>query len=319
MVKFGVFIPNGFYPKFSFAGVKEVALAAEKLGFDSVWVADHFLNPPGIASFGGQGFFDCMITMAALSPICHLTMGTAVYQIPLRHPLNTAQLASTVDHALEGRFIFGVGVGGQWKPEFDAADVPYKGRGARQEEALILIKKLWTEPVVNFEGKYYKMQNISFEPKPFQKPHPPILLGGHAAQTFTRVAKTGDGWHPWCQSIKEYKYGMDEIKRQAKDFGRSPDEYQFNGDFWTCIRSDPKEALEDARPCVAYFTLHHGVEYKLEDLKLNCMIGTPGMIVERINEYIQLGIKHFVHCFQPVDRTLEAMEVFAREVIPRFR
>jgi probable F420-dependent oxidoreductase len=184
-----------------------VAQHAEKLGFESVWVAEHLVFPTAFRSkypYTADGvppinpatpLLDPLLVLAQIAALTSkIRLGTNIYVLPLRHPLVTARLATTLDVLSGGRFSFGVGVG--WlEEEFVAAGVDFARRGALLRECVRAMRVLWTEPEPEFHGRTFSFGPVKFEPKPVQKPHPPILVGGESEAALKRAAEVGDGWY----------------------------------------------------------------------------------------------------------------------------
>lgn len=184
-----------------------VAQRAEALGFESVWVAEHLVFPAQIRSrypYAADGVPPINPATPLLDPLLvlmqvaarteRIRLGTNVYILPLRHPLAVARMAMTLDLLAQGRFIFGIGVG--WlEEEFEAAGVDFATRAGRTREYVRAIRVLWTEPEPSFAGRYVSFGPLKFEPKPAQKPHPPIVFGGESAAALRRAAALGDGWY----------------------------------------------------------------------------------------------------------------------------
>ena len=172
------------------------AKLAEDMGFDSVWVSDHVVVPPTFGAIYGDGFMDPFICLTyAAAETQRVKLGTTVVVVPLRNPFVQAKMLSTLDVLSGGRVIFGVGVG--WdQEEFEALRVPFHGRGQRTDESLEIMKTLWTAETPTFEGDHYSFSNIAFEPKPLQRPHIPIWVGGNGAPAFRRAVRIGVAWHP---------------------------------------------------------------------------------------------------------------------------
>ena len=169
-----------------------VAQRAEGLGFESVWMAEHLVFPAQIRSrypYSADGVAPINPATPLLDPLLvlmqvaarteRIRLGTNVYILPLRHPLAVARMAMTLDLLSQGRFTFGIGVG--WlAEEFEAAGVDFATRGGRTREYVRAIRALWTEPEPSFAGRYVSFGPLKFEPKPVQKPHPPIVFGGES-------------------------------------------------------------------------------------------------------------------------------------------
>ncbi len=214
-VRFGVHLPNGGFDDIPFSYVKNLAVEAEKLGFDSLWVADHAVYPE---SLGPQNIYEPLTTLAALSSVTdRVSLGTSIL-LPLRHPLLLSNMLSTIDNASNGRLILGIGVG-WYKPEFDASAVAFSQRGEIQEEEIQLLKLLWSRPSVSFEGKHFRLKNVVTGPKPKQNPR--IWLGGRSEKTFHRVAKYGDGWLAWCPSVETFSSGISKIRTSGESVGKT--------------------------------------------------------------------------------------------------
>jgi len=185
----------------------EVAVQAEQLGFESVWVAEHLVFPTEIRSrypYTAEGVPPINPATPLLDPLLvlmqvaarteRIRLGTNVYILPLRHPLVVARMAMTLDVLSGGRLTFGVGLG--WlAEEFDAVGVDFASRGARTREYVRAIRTLWTESEPTFAGQYVAFGPVKFEPKPLQRPHPPIVFGGESDAALRRAAALGDGWY----------------------------------------------------------------------------------------------------------------------------
>src|SRR5690242_14298782 len=152
-------------------GVLRLARAAEAAGFDSLWAGDH-------VSF----YVPILESLTLLSFVAGATervkIGSSVYLLPLRHPTTTAKVASTLDVLSGGRLVLGVGVGGEFPPEFTASGVPVEERGTRTDEAIAILRRLWTEDGVVHEGRHFRFGPVALDPKPLQPAGPPIVVGG---------------------------------------------------------------------------------------------------------------------------------------------
>jgi len=169
------------------SAVLALARRAEAAGFDSLWTGDH-------VSF----YIPILESLTLLSFVAAATervkLGTAVYLLPLRHPTTTAKVAATLDVLSGGRLVLGVGVGGEFPPEFTACGVPVAERGSRANEAIGLLRRLWTESGVTHEGRHFQLGPVSIDPKPVQAGGPPILVGGRLPPALRRAGRLGDGY-----------------------------------------------------------------------------------------------------------------------------
>jgi probable F420-dependent oxidoreductase len=178
---------------------------AENEGFDSVWVFDRLLWPlKPQTPYGGvpdapipveyQNVLDPLDTLTYLA--CNtqrISLGTSIIDMLFHNPVILARRFATLDILSGGRVITGLGIG--WsKDEYDASGIPYRHRGARADEYLQVLKRIWTDDVIDFKGQFYNIPASKIGPKPVQKPHPPILLGGYTPKSFPRIVNYADGW-----------------------------------------------------------------------------------------------------------------------------
>ena len=291
--------------------LRNVAQRAEALGYDHVWVSDHIILPKkvdsfypyaedGVATFKpNEPYYE---PLSALNFIAGCTqrvrLGTHVLIIPYRNPVLTAKILSALDVLSGGRVILGAGVG--WmEEEFQAMGLDtYKDRGAVTDEYLQVYKELWTKEDASFDGKYYQISDTGFEPKPVQKPHPPVWIGGHSGPAVRRAAKYGDGWMPIGlrpPAILEPEELAGKIARLRKltvEAGRA----------------------EDA----VALTFSTGVVFNdAAGSSRAWMQGNPDQIASDLRQYQDLGVSNFIVNFQggTVPELQENMERFSREVI----
>ena len=168
---------------------------AEDLGFDSVWIPDHIIVPKAVEERYGPVYYDAMSVLAYLAGITsRVRLGTTVLVLPYRHPIVLAKQIASIDQLSEGRLIFGVGVG--WaEVEFAVLNLPFAERGRRTDEALRLMRTLWTQDNPTFAGPYHTFSDILCQPQPVQQPLP-IWIGGNSRAALRRTAAFADGWHP---------------------------------------------------------------------------------------------------------------------------
>ncbi len=183
-----------------------VAQRAEAAGFESIWMPEHLVFPAEMPAtypysesgqppvYPGSPLYDPWVTLAfAAASTQRIRLGSHVYILPLRHPLVTARAFTTLDVLSHGRAILGAGVG--WlAEEFALVGESFRNRGARSDEIIELLRKLWSEKIVQHRGRHYELGPLRFEPKPVQKPGPPIEIGGTSDAAVERAARLGDGW-----------------------------------------------------------------------------------------------------------------------------
>lgn len=216
-LKVGIFLGDQPFGSDDSDGFVQIAQAAEEAGFDAVWMGDHPVRPADNASiypYSATGrpvqrtedsLFDPIVTLAYLAAATSkVTLGTAIYILPLRHPLLTARQVTTLDCASHGRVVLGVGAG--WlEEEFSALNVRFDNRGRQMDESIRLLRRLWTGEVVESDSEIYSFEPVVVRPRPVQRPHPPILVGGHSPAAIRRAARLGDGWIPVAPEVAELK------------------------------------------------------------------------------------------------------------------
>ena len=198
-MKFGVCIPH-YGRAIEVDGLTEMAVQAEQMGFDSVWVTDHIIVPHVVPDRG-----DIVYRHDMLEPISLLThlgavtnrvaIGTSVVILPYRNPVILAKAIATADVLSRGRVIFGAAVG--WmEGEFETLNAPFADRGKVGNEYLGLLKELWTNPTPEYQGESFQVSDVTFSPMLVQQPHPPIWIGGRSRRGVRRAVEFGDYWHP---------------------------------------------------------------------------------------------------------------------------
>lgn len=196
--------------------IKEIALKAEELGFHSIWVSDHLMHPfqaPGKPEFYCHEAWTLMSALAALTE--RVKLGFHVLIPAFRGPAILAKMATTLDIISERRLIMSLGAG-WFKREYEAFGVPWEehdGRVDRLEEAILVMKALWTQEVATFYGKYYYIKDAVMEPKPLQKPHPPIWVGGNSPKIMEISARLADGWYSRPITPEKAKESIDFVKK----------------------------------------------------------------------------------------------------------
>jgi probable F420-dependent oxidoreductase len=220
-MKLGVVLPIW---QLSIGDAERLALTAEERGLDGVFVPDHILAKPATTQHYGPSWPDPFSLLAFLAGrTSRIQIGTSVVVLPYRNPLVTAKAAATVDQVSGGRFVFGVGVG--WdEAEFQDLGLAFRQRGTIADEYINIIKAAWASDVPSFSGKYFNFSGATFAPRPAQKPHPPIWVGGMpgalSAPAMRRVAELGDLWHPLGLGLDDLEKGIATIRAMATKAGR---------------------------------------------------------------------------------------------------
>lgn len=204
---------------------------ADRLGYDSVWIPEHLVLPVdmGGSPHAGQDHppippelpvFDALMYLAFLAARTErIRFGTQVFNIGLRHPFVTARAAATLDHVSGGRLDFGIGA--SWlRAEWDAVGLDFDTRGARVDEAIDVCRRLWSDPVVEHHGRFFDFDPVMFEPKPVQRPGPPLHIGGDGSAALRRAATVGDGWIPMNHTVEEIPSAVATIAELRERAGR---------------------------------------------------------------------------------------------------
>ncbi|MEM1514603.1 MAG: LLM class flavin-dependent oxidoreductase [Thermoproteota archaeon] len=218
----------------SWEEIKERALKAEQLGFHSVWVSDHLIHPFPVPRKEFYCHESCTV-MSALAVLTeHVKLGFHVLVPTFRGPAMTAKMAATLDIISNGRLIMSLGAG-WFKKEYDAFSIPWEEHDDRIDrlgEAILIMKALWTQETVTFHGKYYRINEAVMLPKPLQKPHPPIWVGGNSTKSMELSARLADGWYSLPIAPEKAKESIDFIKKisggRKMDFAVTLDELPFD-------------------------------------------------------------------------------------------
>ncbi|MFW9903169.1 MAG: TIGR03560 family F420-dependent LLM class oxidoreductase [Candidatus Thorarchaeota archaeon] len=313
-IRFGIQIEPQF--GFDYATVEKIALNAEKIGFYSIWSSDHFFLD---ANSEEKNCMEAWILLAALAAKTRtLRLGTLVTCNSYRHPAVLAKIAATVDMISNGRLEFGIGAG--WKEiEYNAYGIPFpsvKDRMDQLEESIQIIKKLWMEPKVSFNGKHYQIKEAFSAPKPIQH-LPPIFIGGTGKKRILRmVAKYADycnfGWFVDPETLLDLldtlKHHCERVNRDFDSIGKS-----FFASVIVAETQDELEIILTERAKARKITLK---EYKKSISSLNVFFGTPDVVQKEFEKLIDLGFDYFQIMF-PYPNDLEQSERFAKQILPK--
>ena len=289
-MNFGITLPN--FGKYADKNeILKIAASAEELGFKSLWVSDHVVIPDSHQGFGDV-FYDPFITLTYVAAHTrNISLGISVIILPYRNPVVLAKMISTLDVLSEGRLILGVGAGWLQK-EFEALGVPFNQRGEIANEYLKILKVLWTEDDPSFKGKYLEFSDIKFLPKPYQKPYPPIWVGGGNNKAIERAVIYGDGWHPVGFTPEELKGKLVYVNKLL--------EKHTKGNFQISLRRNLE--INNDKDISSDDTLRGPVE----------------KITSGIKEYKELGINHLILNFLSgtSEGVLNTMRTFSKEIGP---
>lgn len=283
---------------------------AERLGYDSVWLSDHLISPRG-RPYG----LEAWTVLSALASLTRkIRFGTYVLCNQFRHPSLLAKMASTFDNISKGRFELGIGAG--WlKNEHTAFGFywdKHSTRVKRLKETIEIIKKLWTERNVFYEGEYFQLKDATLEPKPLQKPHPPIWVGGNSRAIMRVVADVGDGWIPVLPTPEQLANGIMQIKERMKQVRKKSQRIRvaYGGSGCTLIAENEDLVKKLAEPLIR--------SMKKSEEESKCLIGTPEQCIQKIEQYKKAGAQKIVAGFYDFP-CLTGLRLFAKTVVPHFK
>lgn len=289
-----------------------LAELAEEMGYDSLWVGDSLIAKPRL---------EAMTTLAAVAArTSRAKIGTAVLLSAMRQPVLLAHAVATIDVISGGRFLLGIGVGVGGHPifekEFQVSGVPFKERARRLEEGLTLMKELWSRSPVTFRGKYYQVEDVSLEPKPIQKPHPPVWIASGVVESgLKRVAVYGDAWTTTIAEPRDYAASLEKIKRFAKEAGRDPDSIHPSIYMTVNLSGDGTAAREEG---AGFVTNYYHMPFDVLSKLLVCRFGTPKEVTAWLKEYIEAGACSMCVRFAAADQVGQ-LKLFTNEVLPKLQ
>jgi probable F420-dependent oxidoreductase len=278
-----------------------IAKEAEKEGLDSLWVFERLLWPikpktPYVATPDGslpvqyQNVLDPLETLTYLAGHTNeISLGTCLIDMLFHNPVVLARRFATLDVLSNGRAIAGLGIG--WsKDEYEVSGVPFEYRGQRADEFLQMLKRIWTDEVVECKGKFYNILASKIGPKPVQKPHPPILLGGFSPKTFLRIVNYADGWLPVAGfgPLEQLKQTINSLREDARKANKDPSKIRvFALTYPNVLESSSSSSEQQRLP----------------------MTGTIDQIGTDINQIKAMGVEHIIfgHAFSPLGQDMKKM------------
>ena len=243
---------------------------------------------------------------------------SSILLAPFYHPTVLAKLTTTLDIASGGRLTLGVGVGGEFPVEFEAAGLKVSQRGRRTNECLEVLLRLWTEEHVTYKGRHFQLEDVTITPPPTQLPHPPVWVSGRRDAAMARAARYGDGWMPYFYDPQRYRDSVSKIDRFAKESGRDLSGFQWAYFPYISIYDTVEEAADVAAQALGGRYLH-GSGFQ-DIVHKYCLLGPVESCIARLQEYIDAGARHIIFsvaCGRE-DRARH-IEMIAKEIIPHFR
>ena len=323
-VQIGLTLPQGWldefpndYPHEQFLFSKNVALTAEKLGFDAGYVYDHFIPHP--VDNRTETFFEAYTLLSAISSITSkLRIGQVVTCNSYRHPSLLAKMTSTLDAISNGRLEFGIGAG-WFEYEYNSYGYKFYDAVARIEqldESITIIKKMWQNQKSSFKGKHYSIKNAICNPKPVQKPHPSIMVGGAGKMLMKVAAKHATRYnHPFgTPEILEEKIKL--LKENCKLIKRNHNEIENSVLLRVLVGKDSDDVkdivskLKKKNESIAEFIIRS---------KDSIAMGTPDEVTSYLQQYMKIGINYFIVNFIGLSKSLEMLSLFSRKVRPNLK
>jgi probable F420-dependent oxidoreductase len=288
---------------------EQLALArrVEELGYDSLWTGDH-------VSFHHPIYESLTLLASYIGVTQRVKLGTAVYLLALRQPAIAAKTTSTLDVLSGGRLVFGVGVGGENPKEFELCGVPHRERGARVTEGIEVVRTLWRDSPATFKGRFTQFENVSIDPKPVQRPTPPIWIGGRSDAALARAGRQGDGWVSYVVQAERYGQSLAKIRAAAEAAGRSLDGFVTAHLTFITVGHDHERAR---RVWVERLSRRYAQDFGPLAAKYG-IIGTPEQCAEQLDRFVRAGCGYFLMnpICEPAEER-EQLELIAAEVVPR--
>ena len=300
----GIELPQVFFDSpVDMHHIRDFAVKAETLGYDSLWLQERII-----------GDFAMLEPVTLLSYVAALTsklkLGTSVILLPLRNPVQLAKAYSTLDVMSGGRAVMGVGLGGgHLGSHEDVFGYTRQGRVTRFTEAVQIMKLLWTETQTSFEGRYWSFKDVSMEPKPMQKPHLPLIFGGHHDNALRRAVRYADGWMgAGSSSSGSFIRESARIRDMLAEGKRDPQSFHFAKRIYLAVDNDKARG---ERRIKEWFRRR----YKNAELGPKVSIwGSSGECTEKIQQIVTAGAQQIV--FNPMFDEMEHLEICAKEIMP---
>ena len=288
----------------------EIAQRAEELGYDSIWVYDHFHNVPRPAH---EAVFECWTTIAAISQLTsRIRLGQMVGCNSYRSPGLLAKITSTIDVVSGGRLDWGIGAG-WYENEYRGYGYEFpkpKDRIGMLRETVEIVKSMWMQPETTYRGTYYDLSRANCDPKPLQDPHPPVWIGGGGEQLTLRVVARHADCSNFGGNPEQWAHKREVLKAHCADVGRDEATIRKTWSPEVFIRQSEAE-IEAAGTRSLWGE-------PVERWRAGNLVGTPEQVSEKIQTYLDLGCQGFIPWCSDYPDT-ETLELFATEVIPNFR
>ncbi len=277
---------------------------AEDMGLDSLWLSDHIVTRNPTLDI------TCLFAMIA-ARTKKLRMGPSVLTLPARHPVQVAKTYATLDYLSNGRMIMAVGSGSDTR-DLSASGISPRERGKRLDEGIDILRRLWTESNVTYEGQFYQFEDVTIEPKP-AKGSLDIWIGGKSDAILKRVVRLGDGWFPALTTPQEFRADMDKLQAYGETYGRPVDSREAGVLLLTHVCDDKAKGWETVAPFL------RGLPMSPEEIAQRCVIGPVEECVEKIQDFVNAGCVKFV--LRPacgLEEIRPQIEHYGKDILPHF-
>ena len=350
-VQFGVRLPVAG-PLANPGAIKRSAQEAEAMGFDTVWVHDYLvwdekLDRLHISCGSKQAvdaagvnypptFYESLCNLAFCAAVTQrIRLGVAVLCLPFRDPVSTAKQIATIDTLSDGRLDLGVGQGAPKSThnlDFEVLGISRRDKARRTREYLEAMRLIWTEESPSFEGKYVQYHGATIYPKPVQKPHPPIWIGGSAELSLEMIADYANGWLSFFISPEQFPRAIADMHTRLRARGRSPSELTVGTELYAVLADTTQEARRFAEPTMRVFdeamagtTGRFAIDPKktetAEEIWKSSLVGSPEYVRDEIQRYIEAGCRYFElkFLYGTIDHMLAQWRIFIDKVAPGFK
>ena len=286
----------------------------EDLGYEYVSSGEHFMrgNPPGPSHAA------LPLLAVAAGATEKIRVVSSIILTPFYHPLTLARFSATLDIASNGRLTLGVGIGGEFPNEFEAAGLKVSQRGRRTDECLEALRLLWSGEQVDFQGRHFQLEDAAINPAPTQKPHPPVWVSGRRDAAMIRAARFGEGWMPYFYDPERYRNSVSRIRELAQERDRDLSDFQWAYFPYISIYPTVEEAANVAAHELGGRYLY-GSDF-INIVHRYCLLGPVENCAERLKEYIDAGARHIVFSIScPRADRARHVETIAKELIPLFQ
>ncbi|MFF8727123.1 LLM class flavin-dependent oxidoreductase [Streptomyces sp. NPDC015171] len=303
-MRFSVSIPQHADESFTLTGLRAFLRRAEELGFESAWTQESVLGAWPLLSP-----IEIMTYAAACTE--RMRLGCAVFVTPLHNPVQLAKSLATLDHLSAGRLEVGVATGGQGRP-FAAFGIDGEGLVSRFLEHLTVMKALWTEPRVTLDGRFWQLDDAAMEPKPVQRPHPPVWFGAAVPNALRRAVRHGDGFFgAGSQTTARFAEQVKVVREALAEQGRAPATFPIAKRVYIAVGPHDETLRERARDVLS------AMYGRPDDLSGVAVYGTPEQCVAGLREVAAAGAERIL--LTPLFDEAEQLELLAGEVLPAYR